>query len=336
MQVVAELAPDCGVTTAACAALGLSRASFHRHRTTATRPLVAVRPRPKPVRALAASERQTVIALLRTEPYVDLAPAEVYASLLDQDTYHCSIRTMYRILHEHDEIKQRRRQLRHPVYQKPELLAEAPNQVWSWDITKLMGPAKWTYFYLYVIIDIFSRRVVGWRVADAESADLFKPLFQDAAAKHAICPGQLTLHADRGPSMKAKATVFLLADLGVTKSHSRPHTSNDNPFSESHFKTMKYQPQFPKRFGSIQDAKSFCRDFFHWYNCQHHHLGIGLMTPDQVHYGQADAVHAARQSTLQRAFRTNPNRFVNKAPEPPQKPTAVWINPPTQKSAIQV
>jgi putative transposase len=335
MQAVAELAPDCGVATAACAALGVSRASFHRHQTAATRPLVAVRPRPKPVRALAASERQTVIALLRTEPYADLAPAEVYASLLDQGTYHCSIRTMYRILHEHDEIKQRRRQLRHPVYQKPELLAEAPNQVWSWDITKLMGPAKWTYFYLYVIIDIFSRRVVGWRVADAESADLFKPLFQDAVAKHAVCPGQLTLHADRGPSMKAKATVFLLADLGVTKSHSRPHTSNDNPFSESHFKTMKYQPQFPKRFGSIQDAKSFCRDFFHWYNCQHHHLGIGLMTPDQVHYGQTDAVHAARQSTLHQAFQRNPSRFVNKEPEPPQKPTAVWINPPIQKSAIQ-
>jgi len=242
---------------------------------------------------------------------------------------------MYRILHEHGELKERRRQLRHPVYQKPELLAERPNQIWSWDITKLMGPEKWTYFYLYVIIDIFSRRVVGWCVADNESAVLFKPLFQDAVAKHAICPGQLTLHADRGPSMKAKATAFLLADLGVTKSHSRPHTSNDNPFSESQFKTMKYQPQFPQRFGCIQDAKSFCRDFFQWYNCDHHHLGIGLMTPDQVHYGQADAVHAARQNTLNHAFQTNPQRFVNKAPEPPQKPMAVWINPPATKLAIQ-
>jgi putative transposase len=315
--------------------LELSRASFHRHQAAATRPPVPVRPRPKPARALAGNERQTAIALLRAEPYVDLAPAEVYASLLDQGIYHCSIRTMYRILHEHDEIKERRRQLRHPVYQKPELLAEGPNQVWSWDITKLMGPEKWTYFYLYVIIDIFSRRVVGWCVADTESAALFKPLFQDAVAKHAVNPGQLTLHADRGPSMKAKATAFLLADLGVTKSHSRPHTSNDNPFSESHFKTMKYQPQFPKRFGCIQDAKSFCRDFFQWYNCDHHHLGIGLMTPDQVHYGQADAVHAARKSTLDHAFRANPRRFVNKAPEPPKKPTAVWINPPTKKFAIQ-
>jgi putative transposase len=322
MQAVAELAPDCGVITAACAALELSRASFHRHQAAATRPPVPVRPRPKPARALAANERQTVIALLRTEPYVDLAPAEVYASLLDQGTYHCSIRTMYRILHDHDEIKERRRQLRHPLYQKPELLAESPNQVWSWDITKLMGPEKWTYFYLYVIIDIFSRRVVGWCVADSESAALFKPLFQDAVAKHAINPGQLTLHADRGPSMKAKGTAFLLADLGVTKSHSRPHTSNDNPFSESHFKTMKYQPQFPKRFRCIQDAKSFCRDFFQWYNGDHHHLGIGLMTPDQVHYGQADAVHATRQNTLHQAFQTNPGRFVN-----PSFPLPGTINP---------
>jgi putative transposase len=264
------------------------------------------------------------------------APAEVYAALLDQGVHHCSIRTMYRILHEHKEVKERRRQLRHPVYQKPELIAERPNQVWSWDITKLMGPAKWTYFYLYVIIDIYSRRVVGWRVADAESAALFKPLFEDAVAKHAVSPGQLTLHADRGPSMKAKATAFLLADLGVTKSHSRPYTSNDNPFSESQFKTMKYQPQFPERFGCIQDAKTFRRHFFTWCNQDHHHVGVGLMTPDQVHYGQADAVYAARQQTLDRAFQANPNRFVNKAPEPPQKPTAVWINPPTSKLAIQV
>jgi putative transposase len=273
--------------------------------------------------------------LLREPQYVDLAPAEIYASLLDQGVYRCSIRTMYRILGEHDEIKERRRQLRHPVYHKPELLAEGPNQVWSWDISKLMGPEKWTYFYLYVIIDIFSRRVVGWCVADAESAAIFKPLFQDATAKHGVSPGQLTLHADRGPSMKAKATALLLADLGVTKSHSRPYTSNDNPFSESHFKTMKYQPQFPKRFGSIQDAKAFLRHFFDWYNRDHHHLGIGLMTPNQVHYGQADEVHAARQTILNQAFQANPDRFVNKKPEPPQKPTAVWINPPPQKLAIQ-
>ena len=203
---------------------------------------------------------------------------------------------MYRILDDHDEVRERRDQLRHPVYAKPELLAEAPNQVWSWDITKLMGPAKWTYFYLYVILDIFSRRVVGWCVADAESATLFKALFDDTLAKHAVPPGQLTLHADRGGPMKAKATALMLADLGVTKSHSRPHTSNDNPFSEAHFKTLKYQPEFPSRFGCVEDAKDFCRRFFAWYNQDHHHAGLGLMTPDQVHYGQAEAVQAARQA----------------------------------------
>jgi transposase InsO family protein len=208
--------------------------------------------------------------------------------------------------------------------------------VWSWDITKLKGPTKWSYFYLYVIIDIFSRRVVGWCVADAENATLFKALFDDTITKHHVPPGQLTLHADRGGPMKAKATALLLADLGVTKSHSRPHTSNDNPFSESHFKTLKYQPAFPKKFGCIQDAKAFCRAFFDWYNQQHHHTGIGLMTPDQVHYGQANTVYAARQETLDQAFRDNPERFVNKAPMPPDKPTEVWINPPTVRSENRV
>ena len=240
---------------------------------------------------------------------------------------------MYRVLEDNDELRERRNQLRHPVYRKPELLAERPNQVWSWDITKLMGPTKWSYFYLYVILDIFSRRVVAWYVADAESAALFRPLLDDAIAKHHVPPGQLTLHADRGGPMKAKATALLLADLGVTRSHNRPHTSNDNPFSESHFKTLKYQPRFPKRFGCIEDAKSFCRSFFDWYNKDHHHAGIGLMTPDQVHYGQTDAVHAARQDTLDRAFRENPQRFVNKPPSPPNKPTAAWINPPVPRRA---
>lgn len=277
-----------------------------------------------------------MLALLREPRFVDLAPAEVYATLLDEGVYHCSIRTMYRLLAEHDEVRDCRDQLRHPVYRKPELLAKAPNEVWSWDITKLMGPAKWSYYYLYVILDIFSRRVVGWCVADAESATLFKALFEETLAKHAVPSGQLTLHADRGGPMKAKATALLLADLGVTKSHSRPHTSNDNPFSEAHFKTLKYQPQFPKRFGSIEDARTFCRDFFTWYNRDHHHAGIGLMTPDQVHYGQADAVHAARKQTLDRAFRRNPERFVRKAPEPPAKPIEAWINPPQKPESVQV
>jgi transposase InsO family protein len=324
-----------GITKAACAALGVARASLYRRHAHMARPPIEPRPRPRPERALSAAERQVVLDLLREPRFVDLAPAEIYATLLDQGVYHCSIRTMYRILDENNEVRERRNQLRHPEYKKPELLAEGPNQVWSWDITKLMGPTKWTYFYLYVIIDIFSRRIVGWYVADAENAALFKILFDDAIAKHQVPPGQLTLHADRGAPMKAKATAQMLADLGVTKSHSRPHVSNDNPFSESHFKTLKYQPQFPKRFGAIEDAKAFCRDFFGWYNQEHHHAGIGLMTPDQVHYGQADAIHAARQHVLDIAFRKNPERFVKKPPQPPEKPTAAWINPPLKTANSQ-
>jgi putative transposase len=328
---VVALAPASGMTTAACVALGVSRASVQRRRARLTAPPAIPRPRPRSARALTAPQQQVVLDLLHAPRFADQAPAEIYASLLDQGLYHCSIRTMYRILDRHDEVRERRAQLRHPAYQKPELLAECPNQVWSWDITKLMGPTKWSYFYLYVILDIFSRRVVGWCVADAESAALFRPLFDDAIAKHQVPPGQLTLHADRGGPMKAKATALLLADLGVTRSHNRPHTSNDNPFSESHFKTLKYQPRFPQRFGCIEDAKSFCRGFFDWYNQDHHHAGIGLMTPDQVHYGQTDAVHAARQHALDNAFRINPERFVNKQPVPPAKPAAAWINPPTPK-----
>jgi putative transposase len=255
MEAVVSLPAGDGLTAAACGALGVARATVYRHRARRTAPLAPPPSRPRPPRALTPEERHTVLDLLREPRFADLAPAEIYATLLDEGIYHCSIRTMYRILDDHDEVRERRDQLRHPVYAKPELLAEGPNQVWSWDITKLMGPAKWTYFYLYVILDIFSRRVVGWCVADAESATLFKALFDDTLAKHAAPPGQLTLHADRGGPMKAKATALMLADLGVTKSHSRPHTSNDNPFSEAHFKTLKYQPQFPKRFGCIQDAK---------------------------------------------------------------------------------
>ena len=330
-EAVVALAPASGMTAATCAALGVSRASVQRGRARLIAPAVVPRRRPSPTRALTVPQRRMVLDLLHAPRFADQAPAEVYASLLDEGVYHCSIRTMYRVLEDNDELRERRNQLRHPVYRKPELLAERPNQVWSWDITKLMGPTKWSYFYLYVILDIFSRRVVAWYVADAESAALFRPLLDDAIAKHHVPPGQLTLHADRGGPMKAKATALLLADLGVTRSHNRPHTSNDNPFSESHFKTLKYQPRFPKRFGCIEDAKSFCRSFFDWYNKDHHHAGIGLMTPDQVHYGQTDAVHAARQDTLDRAFRENPQRFVNKPPSPPNKPTAAWINPPVPR-----
>jgi transposase InsO family protein len=320
--------PAKGAVGATCAALGLSRASLHRSVTRRGLPPRVPVGRPSPPRALAAGQRQTVLDLLRSPRFVDLAPAEIYATLLDEGSYHCSISTMYRVLHDNSEVRARRQQLRHPAYTKPELLATRPNEVWSWDITKLKGPTKWTYFYLYVIIDIFSRRAVGWCIADAENAALFKVLFDDTIAKHDVPPGQLTLHADRGGPMKAKATALLLADLGVTKSHSRPHVSNDNPFSESHFKTLKYQPRFPKCFGCIEDAKRFCREFFAWYNEAHHHAGLGLMTPNQVHYGQIDAIHAARQITLDAAFAAHPERFVKKPPTPPNKPTAAWINPP--------
>jgi putative transposase len=328
-EAVVALAPSGGMLAATCAALGISRASVHRQRFRLSASVMPPRPRPKPGRALTAPQRQEVLNLLHAPRFADQAPAEIYASLLDEGVYRCSIRTMYRLLDGNGEIRERRRQLRHPAYRKPELIAQRPNEVWSWDITKLKGPTKWSYFYLYVILDIFSRRVVGWCVADAETATLFRPLFDDAVAKHNVPPGQLTLHADRGGPMTAKATALLLADLGVTRSHNRPHTSNDNPFSESHFKTLKYQPRFPQSFGCIEDARSFCRAFFDWYNRDHHHAGIGLMTPDQVHYGQTDAVHAARQVTLATAFRENPERFVNKPPAPPEKPTAAWINPPT-------
>jgi putative transposase len=331
MEAIVALPAMSRLTAATCVALGVSRATVNRRRASLKRPPSVMRPRSKPNRSLTVEQRVTVRDILREPQFVDLAPAEIYATLLDQGIYHCSIRTMYRILDDNGEVKERRRQLRHPAYQKPELLAENPNEIWSWDITKLMGPAKWTYFYLYVIIDIFSRRVVGWCVADTESASLFKLLFEDSICKHRVSPGQLTLHADRGPSMKAKATALMLADLGVTKSHSRPYTSNDNPFSESHFKTLKYQPEFPKIFGCIEDAKAFCRRFFDWYNQDHHHVGLGLMTPDQVHYGQADAVYAARQETLNQAFLAHPERFVRKSPQPPEKPTAAWINPPEKR-----
>ncbi len=332
MEALAVTAPPRGSLRAVCDALGVSRASLYRRRAAPPRPS---RTRPKPARALSEVECTAVLDTLREPRFVDLAPAEVYATLLDEGTYLCSIRTLYRVLARHGEVRERRDQLRQPAYKKPELLAERPNEVWSWDITKLMGPAKWTYFYLYVIMDIFSRRVVAWCVADAENATLFGPLVRDAIDKHQVPAGQLTLHADRVAPMKTKATALLLPDLGITKSHSRSHTSNDNPFSESYFKTLKVQPQFPQRFGCIEDARTFCRAFFDWYNRDHHHVGLGLMTPDQVHFGQVDDIHDARQQVLDRAFLANPQRFVRAAPRPPAKPVAAWINPPPRTEAGQ-
>jgi transposase InsO family protein len=327
MAAVTQLAPTVSVQ-AACSALDVPRASYYRRR----RPRSKMASRPQPPRTLTADERQRILAILNSERFADQAPGEIYATLIDEGTYLCSIRTMYRLLRANANIRERRAITRHANYKKPELLATGPNQVWSWDISKLKGPAKWSYFYLYVILDIFSRRVVGWCVADRESADLFRALFEETLLKHDVPPGQLTVHADRGGPMKAKTTAQLMADLGVTKTHSRPHTSNDNPFSEAAFKTLKYQPQFPENFGCQEDAKEFCRVYFAWYNEKHHHSALGLMTPNQVHYGQADAIIAARQATLNRAYQAHPERFVLKPPVPPEKPVAVWINPPVSKA----
>ncbi len=332
MAAAEELAAGIGYTAPACDALGVPRASLYRWRRPGTR---RVRPRPRSHRSLLSAEREQVLDVLRSPRFVDKSPAQVWATLLDEMIYYCSIRTMYRYLAANGEAKERRNQLRHPNYQKPELLAEAPNQVWSWDITKLRGPAKWTYFYLYVILDIFSRYVVGWMVAYRESATLAKRLISETCRKQEVLPEQLTIHADRGPSMRSKTVALLLSDLGVIKSHSRPHVSNDNPYSESQFKTLKYCPQFPGRFGCVQDARRFCGDFFGYYNNEHRHSGIGLMTPAMVHYGQAERIAAARQETLLGAYRAHPERFVRRPPQPPALPRKAWINPPVEKTMPQ-
>ena len=329
MTAVADAAPSMA-TAPACRALGLPRASLYRGR----RPAAVARPRPVPPRALDPVERQGVLDLLHTR-FVDQAPAQVHATLLDEGTYLCSPRTMYRLLDAAQEIKERRDQVRRPHYAAPELLATRPNEVWSWDITKLLGPAKWTYFYLYVILDIFSRYVVGWMLAPHESAALAERLIAETCAKHGIQPGQLTLHADRGGAMCSKPVALLLADLGVTKTHSRPHVSNDNPFSEAQFKTLKYCPQFPERFGSIEDGRAFGRNFFRWYNHEHRHSGLGFFTPAVVHFGQAAAVRAHRQHVLAAAYAAHPERFVKGAPKPADLPQAVWINPPQKKKTAQ-
>jgi putative transposase len=326
MDAVEVLAPDVG-TKSACKAFGISRAGLYRRRAISTAPRL-VKKRSAPPRALSEPEKQDVIETLHSERFQDMAPHEVYATLLDEERYLCSIRTMYRILEENIEVKERRNQLRHPDYKKPELLATGPNQVWSWDITKLLGPVKWSYFHLYVILDIFSRYVVGWMVAPCESATLAKQLIGETCSKQNIQKEQLTIHADRGSSMKSKPVAFLMADLGITKTHSRPHTSDDNPFSEAQFKTLKYRPDFPDRFGCIEDARQFCRAFFPWYNNEHKHTGINLLSPTDVHHGEAESIIASRQIVLNTAYAIHPERFVRKMPEHKPMQQAVWINPP--------
>jgi putative transposase len=323
MATLEQLARTLGLTTA-CDVLQVSRSSVYRAR----QPKPAPRPTAEPVRALSAAEREAVRQTLNSERFADQAPREVYATLLDEGTYLCSPRTMYRVLDEHAEVRERRDQLRHPAYAKPELLATSPNQVWSWDITKLLGPVKWTYYYLYVMLDIFSRYVVGWLIADRESGTLAEVLIAEACAKQQIARDQLTIHADNGGPMVAKPVTQLMTDLGVLPSHSRPHVSNDNPFSEAQFKTMKYQPDYPKRFGGQLEARTWAQTFFPWYNHEHHHSGIGYMTPAAVHYGAAARLWAKRQQTLASAYAAHPERFVKGLPLPPPLPSAVWINPP--------
>lgn len=323
MAAALQLSATVGVESA-CDALGVARASFYRRRS----PSVAPAARPIPARALSSGEREAVRAVLNGERFQDCAPAAIHAALLDEGQYLCSTRTMYRILQADGATRERRDQLTHPLYRKPELLATAPNQLWSWDITKLRGPVKWTYFYLYVILDVFSRYVVGWMVAPREGAELATKLIAETCQKQKIGRDQLSLHADRGSAMRSKPVALLLADLSVTKTHSRPYTSNDNPYSESQFRTMKYRPEFPDRFGCIQDSRAFCQAFFPWYNDDHRHSGIGMMSPATVHYGLAAAVSENRQVTLNAAYAVHPERFVRRPPTPPLIPKEVWINKP--------
>jgi len=324
------LAMEVGIKSA-CKALGLCRASYYRwsiprkpdrHRT----------PSYVPSWSLFKEQRHEVLDVLHEDRFIDRSPWAIYAALLDEGTYLCSVRTMYRILKEQGEVRERRNQLRHPVYSKPELLATAPNQVWSWDITKLKGPVKWTYYYLYVILDIFSRYVVGWMVASRECSRLAQKLIEQSCEKQSIVPSQLTIHSDRGPSMSSKPVALLLADLGVTKSHSRPHVSNDNPYSEAQFKTLKYRPDFPERFGSLEDARSFGHRFFPWYNTEHYHSGIGYLTPEQVQFGLSDQIVKEREAVLRKAYERYPDRFKRGMPKPLPLPEVAWINKPPPKN----
>jgi putative transposase len=325
MTTTTELAPAVGVAVA-CRALGVSRAGFYR-RQQPPRARSVPATRRASSRALTEAERQGIRAVLNSARFVDQAPAQVHTTLLDEGVYHCSTRTMYRILDDAQEVRERRNQLRHPHYHKPELLATGPNQVWSWDITMLPGPAKGSRFHLYVILDIFSRYVVGWLLAERECAHLAARLIRETCVKQDVRAEQLTIHSDRGPSMKSQTVAQLLAALGISKSQSRPHVSNDNPFSESQFKTLKYRPEFPERFASYEEARAFCVAFFAWYNDAHYHSGLRMLTPASVHYGRTGPILAQREQTLQAAYAAHPGRFVHGLPKPKPVPTTVWINP---------
>ena len=338
MKAVTELMPEIGIA-GACLHLGVSRASWYRHYpkegpSAAPPPSALPPPEPAPrrsFRALSPEEEQTVADCLHSKKFQDCAPAAIASRLLDDGIYLCSPRTMYRILDHRQEVRERRDQRIHPAYTKPELLATGPNQLWSWDITKLRGPQKYTYYSLYVILDVFSRYVTGWMVAPRENADLAKEFIEETVSKYDIPPGQLNLHADRGKVMRSKTVYQMLDDLGVAKTHSRPYVSNDNPYSESQFRTLKYRPEFPDRFGCCEDSRAFCHQFFPWYNLEHRHSGIAMLTPAMVHFGEADEVLALHQTVLDEAYQLHPERFVRRPPKPKPVPTKVWINPPAPK-----
>jgi putative transposase len=324
MQGMASLIPLVGIL-AACTALAVSRAGYYRTR----KPKPEAKPRPRPARALSDEERAHVLATLDSEAFMDVAPAQVYAKLLEDGEYLCSPRTMYRVLADADQVRERRAQRRHPEYVKPQLVATAPNQVWSWDTTKLPGPTKGTYFTLYVILDIFSRYIVGWQVTQRESAAVAQELIDACCKQQGVARGQLTIHADRGPPMTAKSTALLYVDLGIAKSHSRPYTSNDNPYSESNFRTLKYRPDMPSHLGSLEHARQVIRALVDWYNDEHYHVGLALLHPADVHYGRVADIVAARQLVLDVAHTRHPERFVRGRPTQKAPPTAAWINPPT-------
>jgi len=327
MIAIAEsLAPTTGVC-AACEVVGVPRSSFYRAR----QPKPPAVPRPTPARALTPAEREAVRQVLNSERFVDQAPRQVYATLLDEETYLCHWRTMYRILESHQEVKERRNQRQHPPAAKPQLETTGPRQLWSWDITKLKGPVKWHHYYLYVILDVYSRFVVGWLLAEAESAELAEILITTTCQREGIQPEQLGLHSDRGPAMQSKTVAQLLIDLEVAQTFARPYTPNDNAYSEAQFKTFKYRPGFPERFGSLAEARAWVQAFMQWYNYQHYHSALSLLTPAMVHHGQAQQVQTQRQQVLAAAYQAYPERFVGGQPSVAALPASVWINRPPEE-----
>lgn len=326
MEAAQSLAPEVGVR-GACRALRVSRATYYRRQQAPLEP----KARRRPPLQLSSAEVEEVLEILHSPRFQDRSPRQVWATLLDEDQrYLCSVRTMYRVLAARGESRERRAQRRHPAYAKPELLATGPNQVWSWDLSQLKGPSKGVWYYLYLVLDIFSRYVVGWRVARREQADLATELIEASVEKQGIARDQLTLHADRGPSMTSKSVALLMSRLGVSGSHSRPYTSNDNPFSEAQFKTIKYHASYPERFGSLEDAQAYFRRFIAWYNAEHRHSELALLPPSDVHYGRAAPRLERRQAVLEQAYAQHPERFKGRVPRPGQVPEKVWINPPKE------